>query len=249
MYRDIGILESPNNENIKVWRYMNLSKFLSLIDKESLFLCRADKMGDLFEASLTKKSIDVREDLFTTLQRDHTFPAELLKKEHEVSSFLRRNCVINCWHMNNYESAAMWKLYSYENGGIAIQTTYKRLKESIIDERDVYLGLVQYIDYDTQYIPVDNFIKPFFYKRKSFEHENEVRLFSHLINLEGELNLEDNIGESGIYIKIDLQTLIEKIYISPESPFWFADLVMSTVKKFGWHFEVNQSKLCDNPLF
>lgn len=41
---------------------------------------------------------------------------------------------ISCWHMNEYESAAMWKLYAKSSDAIAIQTTFQKLCESIGDE-------------------------------------------------------------------------------------------------------------------
>ena len=44
---------------------------------------------------------------------------------------------INCWHMNDHESAAMWKLYLKSNEGIAVQSTYETLRDSIIDEEKV----------------------------------------------------------------------------------------------------------------
>jgi hypothetical protein len=38
--------------------------------------------------------------------------------------------LINGWHYNEYESAAMWDLYSQANAGIAIQSTYRKLRDS-----------------------------------------------------------------------------------------------------------------------
>ena len=40
----------------------------------------------------------------------------------------RRQTAISCWHENQYESAAMWQLYNPSNDGIAIQTTFGKLK-------------------------------------------------------------------------------------------------------------------------
>ena len=52
----------------------------------------------------------------------------------------REHTYINCWHLNNYESEAMWKLYSkdYANA-IAIQTTTKSIYEAI--DKDPYIPL------------------------------------------------------------------------------------------------------------
>jgi hypothetical protein len=42
------------NEDSKLWRYMNLPKFLSLLQTKSLFLCNLELMArsDLFEGTL-----------------------------------------------------------------------------------------------------------------------------------------------------------------------------------------------------
>jgi len=45
---------------------------------------------------------------------------------------------INCWHMNDHESAAMWKLYLKSDEGIAIQSTYRKLKDAITDDDEIF---------------------------------------------------------------------------------------------------------------
>jgi hypothetical protein len=40
---------------------------------------------------------------------------------------------VTCWHMNECESAAMWKLYSTAKESVCVQTTYGRLR-SVLDE-------------------------------------------------------------------------------------------------------------------
>ena len=51
--------------------------------------------------------------------------------QHWVSASLpngSRDCTaVNCWHINEHESAAMWDLYLKSNEGIAIQSTYQKL--------------------------------------------------------------------------------------------------------------------------
>lgn len=39
LFKDWGkeIFEPPECENAKIWRYMDLTKFLSILDKEALF--------------------------------------------------------------------------------------------------------------------------------------------------------------------------------------------------------------------
>lgn len=76
--------------------------------------------------------------------------------------------------MNEYESAAMWKLYSKTNESIAIETTYCKLKNVL--PNDIMIGKVRYIDFEKDTINPTNVFNSFLHKRKSFEHENEVRI-------------------------------------------------------------------------
>jgi len=58
---------------------------------------------------------------------------------------------LNCWHMNPHESAAMWDIYlGGEPQGIALRSTYRRLTESITDPRAVFIGTVNYVDFNTE---------------------------------------------------------------------------------------------------
>lgn len=55
MYKEHPVFQQPNNENIKIWRYMDFTKFMSLLDTKKLFFTRADKFEDPFEGSWPKK--------------------------------------------------------------------------------------------------------------------------------------------------------------------------------------------------
>jgi hypothetical protein len=46
-----------------------------------------------------------------------------------------KSTLVNCWHQNEFESEAMWRLYSENHKGIAIQTTFQDLVDSIDDQR------------------------------------------------------------------------------------------------------------------
>jgi hypothetical protein len=62
-----------------------------------------------------------------------------------------REYLVSCWHMNEHESAAMWKLYSSSNEAVCIQSTYRRLRCSL--EESVMIGEINYINYEMQRIP------------------------------------------------------------------------------------------------
>ena len=43
--------------------------------------------------------------------------------------------------------------------------------------------------------------------------------------------------------------LIDSVYVSPLAEQWFADLVEKIIRRYGYGFKVNYSKLNDNPIF
>ena len=49
MYKEHPTFIQPENEGIKVWRYMDFTKFVLLIDSRRLYFTRADKFDDPFE--------------------------------------------------------------------------------------------------------------------------------------------------------------------------------------------------------
>lgn len=260
MYKHHPSFKGPDDENVKIWRYMDFTKFLSLLDKESLHFSRTDLLEDKFEGSLPKSPSQKR--------IWHNGENSKDKKTPSITKFFKYCSYICSFYMNNFESAAMWQLYSKTNKGIAIQSTFRRLCECFTsDSPDIYIGEVNYIDYNNEDIDPYNLFNPFVHKRKSFEFENELRAYI----FEGEnfraLPMPEStkkfIEEHGLeikehsmdelelsrYIKIDLTKFIENIYIAPNAPIWYHDLVQSMVDKFELDTRINQSSLDEDPLF
>ena len=159
---------------------------------------------------------------------------------------------LNCWHLNNFESAAMWNLYLKSNEGISIQSNFKRLTECFhkYPDNKVFVGIVKYIDYDKDWLPEGNILYPFIHKRKSFEYEKEIRALILDLNTKDEkLDLDSCKFSHGFYVPVDLEILIEKIYISPASPDWFYTLVKSITNKYEIDKDVIKSNLSDDPVF
>jgi len=252
MYKEHPVFEKPDNENIKIWRYLDFTKFVSALDKQALFFTRADRLGDPFEGSYSKANIKLRPIIYQDLLKDKDSFNQMQAQLQFFSKEIRRFTIINCWHINEYESAAMWKLYLKTDEGVAIQSTFKRLKESFhnYEEDDVYIGKVKYIDYQTEWLPEGCSFYPFLHKRKSFEHERELRaIIQKFPSKDGKLDLTQEIFDVGAYITVDLDILIEKIFISPTAPTWFNDLVKSIVNKYNLGKEVIQSSLAEEPVY
>jgi len=161
----------------------------------------------------------------------------LLHEMNIGSKYDREHTYISCWHNNEYESEAMWRLYSKDvTNAIAIQTTAKQLYLALDREPTIEIGKVRYIDFEKAFASVNG---AFWYKRKAFEHEREVRAIVH----------RHEEPCAGIPFPIDVERLIEGIYISPYAPKWFVSVVQSVVDTYRINKPVHQSQMLLKPFF
>ena len=163
---------------------------------------------------------------------------------------LRRYIAVNCWHRSDYESAAMWSLYAHEPGGIAVKTNLASLAVSFTDPADIYIGEVNYVDYNNTFIPEANVYSAYLHKRKSFEHEREVRAVMMQLPSDSETIHPElpEVWEVGRNCSVDIATLVHEIVVSPFAPQWFIELVQSVVAKYNLQAPVVRSSLADLPI-
>lgn len=227
MYLANKNIKLPEDPDTVVWKYLDLSKFLDLLLSKQLFMSRSDKFEDQYEGTFSEPT-------FEEIKKIAANKPEFLDyyKSH------REKVVISSWHINEYESFAMWQIFTKNNEGLAIQSTIGRLKEALQPENRVeqYIGNVNYIDYKKEYIPFDNAFFPFLFKRKSFQYEREVRIITDVSSHNISVN-------EGIKINVDLNQLIEKIYIHPKSENWYKKLVIELVSKLNFNIEIEKSDL------
>jgi hypothetical protein len=244
---------APEDDEIKIWKYMDFTKLISLLDTGCLFFSRADSFDDPFEGSYPRNNVEFRKSVPKELDEEsQEHYLKVINNTKDTNKHWPRYTAISCWHMNEFESAAMWSLYLKSDEGIAIQSSYNKLKKSIIDDEKVYLGVVKYIDYNSYYIKDNNILIPFVHKRKSFEHESELRavMLKKPIS-SGEIDFkEETIKKGGgVPIKVNIKELIDKIYVAPNAPIWFHKLVNTIVKRYEPDIEVLSSDINNPPMF
>ena len=237
------IFQQPDPETI-IRRFMDFTKYVSLISSSSLFFSRIDKLDDEYEGSLPVKNLESYKQL----------PDEEKEKYINTLKNMRRWIYVNCWYTGKFESSLMWKAYSQNHKeAVAIQTTYQKLQHHLPMKNapniQLALGKVQYINYDTSEIPQGPF-QPFIHKRIQFESEQEIRSLA-LELPHSTLEFErDNPKEEGMYVEIlpeDLNDLIDGVYISPTAPKWFYTLVDDITKKYDYDFSVEKSQMSGIP--
>ncbi len=235
----------PEDQNVKLWRYMDFTKYVSLLVEKQMFFSRADKFDDPYEGATSHANKPLRKIAYG----DIPIPEEAFKQASEFNEWARQWVYISCWHMNKHESAAMWKLYAKTDEAVAVQTTYAKLFEVLT--KNTYLGLVNYIDYEKDWLPEDNGFWPYVHKRLSFKHEQEVRgvILDIPLTNNGSIDLKATNSEVGRSVSVSIDDLIEAVYISPTAPEWFADLVRSITTKYGHTYDVQHSSLSKEPVF
>jgi hypothetical protein len=190
-------------------------------------MSRSDKFEDQYEGTFSEPTYE-----------------EIRKLSIDNPDFLkfykthREQVAISSWHINEYESFAMWQIFTQNTEGLAIQSTIGRLQNALAPENNYkqFIGEVNYIDYKKEYIPFDDMFFPFLFKRKSFQYEREVRIISDVA--ESNITLND-----GLKINVDISQLIEKIYIHPKSENWYKNLVIQLVKQLDFDFTIEKSDL------
>ena len=255
---------------------MDFTKLVSVLSKSALHFTREDLLDDAFEGSIPKAFRPKITSEIKTLCKE-LFPKDYDKKLKEIRSAHnsiqqphskmvkadRKLTFINSWHMNEFESVAMWRLYLKSGEGIAFQSTLKRLSESFTNKDRILFGMINYVGDYTKDLSINNFNKitfwhlsyPFFFKRKCFEYEKELRavILTEPVTEKAKKQYLTKRGirgmPEGLDEPVDLHMLVEKIYVSPTAEKWFGELVKSVVEKYGFNIAVVPSPLADNPTF
>ena len=170
MYEEHPQLVKPA-EDATLWRYMDFTKFVSLLDRHALFFTRADKLGDPFEGTYTMVNMhpQVQQLLMPNVNEENR--SGLFKHIRAM----RERTWVSCWHEGKFESDAMWRIFVEGRNGVAVKTTFSALSKSFQCPESVFLGSIVYKDYETEIISLQNTLFPFFHKRNSFSHECEIK--------------------------------------------------------------------------
>jgi hypothetical protein len=255
-YQSHEAFSLPSDPLTRIYRYMDLAKFLAVLETQSLFFPTVTQLAkdDPFEgwytgmygtgqatgpAVNTDYSAALKEfqekDLWAIFKRPGAvdgFP-NYIRKMHSTT------CV-SCWHMQPQESAAMWSIYGRDHQGIAIVSSVETLRESSQNyAKPVYIGAVNYLDYTRELVSTDNGYIPFVTKRISFQHEHELRAVVRLS--------DEETTSTGISVPVNLNLLIQQVLVAPTAAEWLVNLVTAVARKYGLSAPVSQSGLLSLP--
>tara|TARA_R110002124_G_scaffold438_1_gene2176 strand:- start:1289 stop:1753 length:465 start_codon:yes stop_codon:yes gene_type:complete len=150
----------------------------------------------------------------------------------------------------------MWKIFLDTKNGIAIKSTVGNIIESLRESEDnINISKVYYRDFNKvtfqelmlekkNKMSIGRSINQFNYKRTSFEHEKELRLFH--VDLPIPHVIKNGIPREPLthkHIDIDISELINEIVIAPFADDWFKTMVESLTKKLNLNFKTTKSEL------
>jgi len=224
-----------------LWRYMDFAKLVAMLVTKKLYLTRVDKLcelGDKYEGSFPSAPKNGFSGFFAE--------EDMQRYWKEKSKDARRFYYVNCWHGNENESDAMWKVYVKGNQGIAIRTTVSKLIDCLKEASEqIWIAKVEYLNkYEWKNRPSDMNLHACRTKRKSFKHEKEVRV----IWFDRDAERSQRMNQEGKEIECDLTKLIEKVYLAPTNNEWFKPVVENVLRMYGINVEVVQSDLDSIPL-
>ncbi len=214
---------------------MGLDKFLDLLANQRIFFTNAKNFTDGYEISLPPNILKRTKNKFVKQGLSGRDLEEELVIFEYTNRPMRDLTLVNCWSIDRYESYALWKIYlGGASAGVAIRTTISKLKKSIsISKNDfqenIYIGKVQYTNYLPGELP--SRFQLVTTKRQFYEYEKELRLF--ILNYpysEGGTKTPYNMN-IGRYVNVDLNTMVDKIYLSPFAGSWFRDTMEQTINK------------------
>lgn len=101
-------LRDIEDATVTLWRYLDIYKYLDLIQTSELHFARADEMEDPWEGSVGAANHKLRPQLYG----EHW--EAMSRGIGPVLAATRSRTYLNCWHIGAHESMAMWRLYGSE---------------------------------------------------------------------------------------------------------------------------------------
>ena len=230
--------KAPADDQV-IWRYMDLRKFRDLMSNQEIYLRRADLFADKTEGMpmMTYATEVLGYNQYDVLHNEE------LRGLYGTMAQQREMYYLTCWHIFETESKDMWAKYGHD--GVAIVSTYGRLKETLadlIDEVDV--GVIQY---GTAHLGRNfNVFEHITTKQQMYAFEQELRVIITVPDMVAGINRHFSLDnrvmaeplsvnprhswvQDGTKRRIHIEKLISEVVISP----WAADYVAEEIRTFA----------------
>src|SRR5919112_3013990 len=97
------VFAPPPDPNVKIWRYMDFTKYVSMLDSGGLYFSRSDLLGDPFEGSSSQANIALRSDVYkelieeVTANSDEDIAENMLQQMSKLREWNRQWLYVNSW--------------------------------------------------------------------------------------------------------------------------------------------------------
>lgn len=238
MYKEHEDLSLSRAQKYPLWRYMDLWKFLKLINSSKLYFPNMQELGDQNEGKIPKDFYNWMVEEERKRGSDDHFPTVYKNFMDKHNS---NKCLVNSWSACEDESFALWKMYAKDKLGIAIKTDINNLIKSFNKTTEtIYIGDVNYLKVEKRNYKLTSPFKDYITKSKYYEFEAEVRCL---------ILLDEKEDTASKEIEVDLNNIIKEVYLSPFAIKTGLHDVLDFLKtKNKLIFEVKESSINDKWL-
>jgi len=238
----IAFPQPSDPQGTGLWRYMDVDKFKWMVQEGRLLMPAAGLLGDPFEGTTPQGELrwwGEEASKIRSVEQRKIVEANRIKLSAFAKAF-RTHYYVSCWHMNEYENAAMWKLYTSGPESLAVRTTFSTLCDCL--PAHVLVGMVRYLDYVTARLPTMNMFEYIMHKRIQLEFEHEVRAvaFGLTPDLAGDSLLKEHLflkeGDPSFRVyapPLDLKQLVQSVVVNPDSSPAFASEMTTLCASHG----------------
>ena len=142
---------------------------------------------------------------------------------------------------------------SHKSGGVALESSFSRLKAALDPTASLWSGMVAYTDQSKRPISFAQFPANVMIKRPAFASEREFRLGYIYLNDDreepGSTDADLARQPPGVALSVQLNELLTRIVISPDAGAAFIDAVGALGSKYGIAAPIVRSSLNAPPLF
>lgn len=251
MYEVHPAFTPPDDPETILWRYVSMPQFIDMLERNALWFTQLGSLDDPFEGVPHDETLRMHREVNDYL-RGLLIEKSGMSAEQAAAwpappvAHPRDFTYANCWHMNAYESLAMWSTYGSK--GIAIRSTFNRLAQSFREvPQPVFIGVVTYRDRRDPRSADDllgNLLLFATRKGMSYEHERELRVVATQAPV---LDFPPTFAP-GIRVEpVDLDALIDSVHVAPGTPGWIKELVRRILDRYGINKELVDSDLEARP--
>lgn len=147
-----------------------------------------------------------------------------MQRSERINKLWRQRTFVSCWNASDHELHALWRIYCGSSDGVALQTTFSTLRESV-GGLPVYRVAYEIPGMRKQTPTLVDLVTK---KRPMFAYEQEVRVVR---DATGEPIPEQEV--LGHALEWNPELILQSVLIHPEADFSFMETVTAAVAHYA----------------